>query len=262
MIFEEIYKQKLKDEDLFWRYIDLHKPIDLAINKELHFTRLDQFNDPFEGIQYKLIVDRYLAKDMKITNPSIPPDTVKMLEERAKAGLENYEVESNVMRKSQFVNCWIKSPRESNAMWNIYSNKDSIALKGIGKEIIEYFKNVINLQPYLYPEYNFICGSVEYIKLNPIDLFEKPRILPKYSAFKKDVSYDYEKEYRFLIVTPKGEIEENPTGIKLGISENFYKNIEIICHPEMDDWKFKNLESVCSKYGLPNPKKSEIELIK
>jgi len=32
-----------------WRYIDLAKTIHLLATKTLHFTRIDQFDDKFEG---------------------------------------------------------------------------------------------------------------------------------------------------------------------------------------------------------------------
>ena len=71
MIFEEVAKKKMEANQLLWRYIDLHKFIDLTSNLRLSFTRLDQFNDPFEGISQKLIADKYYAKKTKIANPEL-----------------------------------------------------------------------------------------------------------------------------------------------------------------------------------------------
>lgn len=235
--------------------------MDLASNKHLYFNRLDQFNDPFEGITRDLIVRRYLAKKSKITNPTIPQEFAKAHNLNNQRTLEDYEFQSQILRKIQFVNCWIKSIRESNAMWNLYSNKDSIALKANGFQLVKYFKTNIELQPFLYEKFEFICGSITYCKLNPIDIFEKVT-LPRYSAFKKDVSYDCEKEYRFLIASPKNEADSNPKFIHLNITTTFLALIEIICHPEMPEWKFKNIENICNKYKLPKPKKSEIEILK
>ena len=68
------------------------------------------------------------------------------------------------------------------AMWDIYSNKDSIALKIKAKDLIDYFNSLLKQQPGLFPKLKFICGSVSYFRLNPFDPFEKGN-LPKYSAF-------------------------------------------------------------------------------
>jgi len=260
MVFKEIAKSKLKTKDFLWRYIDLHKLLDLASNKYLYFNRLDQYNDPFEGITRNLIAQRHIAKKPPPTNPAIPLEVVEANRKQSEATLENYEVQSQIKRKTQFANCWIKSTRESNAMWNLYSNKDSIALKTNAHDLVKYFETNIKLQPLLHPKFEFICGSVTYCMLNPIDLFEKVT-LPRYSAFKKDVSYDYEKEFRFLIATPKDVADDNPKFIRLDITPSFFELMDIVCHPEMPTWKFKNVESICSKYKLPKPIKSEVEII-
>ncbi len=260
MTFEETYTNRINQSTTLWRYIDLHKLLDLSINKHLHFTRLDQFNDPFEGVTYSQIVSRHLALSGEITNPNIPEEFAKTQNQKNHKDLEVYDSESQLMRKTQFVNCWFKSDRESHAMWNLYSNKDSIAIKINAKELIRYLENTLKLQVSLLPNHKFICGSVNYVKLNPVDLFDKPK-LPKYSAFKKDVSFDYEKEYRLLIVSRNNDYENNPTFIKVPITNNFLKLTEIVCHPEIGLWKYENLVDICKKYKLPTPKKSEVELL-
>lgn len=259
MIFKETTKSKINENDLLWRYIDLHKLIDLATNLELHFTRIDQFPDPFEGVTYKLIAQRYYAKSTHMTNPSIDKKTREEHNLKNKELLENYKIESLNKQKSQFINCWIRSNRESIAMWNLYSNRDSVAIKVKARNLIDYFKRNIELQPLYYPRYNFICGSVNYLRLNPFDPFQKPQ-LPKYSSFKKDVAYDFEKEYRFLIITPASEIDSNPEFIRYNITKNFIELIEIVCHPEMEKWKFENMKKLCKKIGLSEPNKSKTEM--
>ena len=257
MKFNQIAISKLKKEDYLWRYIDLHKLLDLIIKKQLYFSRLDQFNDPFDGITMNLIEKRYFAKMSNINNPNIPSDLVKKMKWQQNKTLEDCEIESQIRRKTQYVNCWIKSERESIAMWSLYSNKESVALKANGIQLVNYFEYLINLQPTLYKECDFVCGSVFYFKLNPLDPFEK-RTLPKFSAFKKDVAFDYEKEYRFLIAIPKESISDEISFKYFPITKTFFTITEIVCHPEMPDWKFKNIEDICSKYELSNPRKSEI----
>jgi len=259
MIFKEIFKYKLKEGDFLWRYIDLHKLIDLGTSLELHFTRADQFSDPFEGVTYDLIARRYMAKKSKMTNPDIGKVIRDNHNRNNELVLKNFKTESLRKQKSQFLNCWIRSQRESVAMWNLYSNHDSVALKGKARDIIDYFRTSIKSQPELYPSYFFICGSVKYLKLNPLDPFENPK-LPKYSSFKKDVAFDFEKEFRFLIATPSIDAETNPSNIRFSISRDFIDIIEIICHPEMERWKFNNIRNMCEIFGFREPSMSQTEL--
>ena len=259
MVFKEIFKSKLKEGDFLWRYIDLHKLIDLATNKVLHFTRTDKFTDPFEGVTYQLIVERYLAKISTVTNSSID----KALRDRHNTNniltLENYETQSAIKQKTQFINCWIRSQRESIAMWNLYSNRDSIAIRAKPKELTDYFRRNLKLKPEFYPDHEFICGSVKYLKLNPPNVYEAPA-LPIYSSFKKDVAYDYEKEFRLLIATPTSLAESNTEFFRYEVSPSFINILEIVCHPGMNKWKFNNVKSLCKILDLPEPRKSETEI--
>ena len=70
MIFKEENYKKINEKDILWKYLDFHKFIDLISNKTLHFNRLDQFEDPFEGATRKAIYDINLAKPSP-TNPAL-----------------------------------------------------------------------------------------------------------------------------------------------------------------------------------------------
>jgi len=259
MKFKEIFKSKLKEGDFLWRYLDLHKLIDLAITGELHFTRTDQFPDPFEGVTYKLIADRYFAQKSNITNPLIDEAYRIQHNEKNRATLIEYDSESSIKQKTQFINCWIRSKRESIAMWNLYSNPDSVCLKIKPNDLIDYLRKNIKTQTEFNPKFQFICGSVKYYRLNPLDPFEK-KTLPKYSSFKKDVAYDFEKEFRLLIATPTSMSSSNPNFIRLKFSKEFIQLFEIICHPEMENWKFENIKSLCKTFDLQAPSKSKTEV--
>lgn len=261
MIFKQISKSKLDDKDFLWRYIDLHKLIDLATKRELHFTRIDKFPDPFEGVTYNLIAQRHYAQMSNITNPAIDKSIREQHNSNNKRILADVEVDSLLKQKTQFINCWIMSQRESMAMWNVYSNRDSVSIKIRAKDVIDYFKTNLRIQPLYYPEYEFICGSIKYLRLNPFDrLYNEKKSLPKYSSFKKDVAYDFEKEFRFLIATPNPTADSNPEFFRYKISKDFIGLIEIICHPEMESWKFENMKGLCKSLNLPEPIKSKTEI--
>jgi len=144
-------------------------------------------------------------------------------------------------------------------MWNLYYNRVSVAIRADARSSIDYFKLNLELQPNYEPRYQFICGSVSYHKLNPFDAFEKTT-LPKYSSFKKEEAYDFEKEFRFLIATPIDKADTNSECVRLPVTKNFIELLEIVCHPEMEGWKFQNMIELCNRLGLPEPSKSRIEM--
>ena len=76
------------------RYMDLPKFLDLIQTSELHFTRLDQLEDPYEhAIQTAACRRR-------------PSDSETM-----------------------YVNCWVLSEYESAAMWTIYGGDSGVAVQ-------------------------------------------------------------------------------------------------------------------------------------
>lgn len=262
MTFEEEEYKKLEANDVLWKYLDFHKFIDLISNKTLHFTRLDQFEDPFEGVTEKLINDRHCwkntpeEKDMQ----HLGEDVARSLANQSNSKKKQYKEESEKYQKSQFVNCWNKLERESMAMWNLYSNSNSIAIKLLGKKFIDNLNVFIVGKTELFPNHIFAAGSIYYKKINPPDLFDDTLSPVRLSALVKDVCFSHEEEYRLIICSPNNMIDNNPTFHKLSLYDSFFDDIVIVCHPKMEDWKFKNIECICKKFHLNPPRKSEIEL--
>lgn len=262
MTFEEEEYKKLNEHDVLWKYLDFHKFIDLISNKTLHFTRLDQFEDPFEGVSEELINERYCWKDTPEEHnmQHLGKDVAKLMANQANSKIAQYKKESEKFQKSQFVNCWNKLERESMAMWNLYSNSNSIAIKLYGKKFIDNLKTLIENQKDLLPNHKSAVGSVYYGEVNPPDLLGRIDPPNKKSAFKKDVCFSHEEEYRLIICSPNTIIDNNPTFHKLSLYDSFFDDIEIVCHPKMEDWKFKNIECICKKFHIKSPQKSKIEL--
>jgi len=259
--FEEI-EPKLLDREFLWKYLDFHKLISMMNNKSLFFNRLDCFDDPFEGITLELIATKRIADDTpneNEINPLIPVEHRNLMLQQKKDQTERFQNESQLQQKTQFVNCWFKSNRESMAMWDLYSNRDSVAICIEGRNLINYLINRIKLDPFLYKNHLFYSGAVKYLPVNPYDFFAEMEP-PMYSAFVKDTSYAHELEYRLLIVSPSNMTENSPKSIELGITMNLFDTIRIIAHPKMEDWKFKNIEKLCSLFKFPKPRKSSIEL--
>ena len=231
-----------------WKYVDLHRFIYLLAEKKLFFTRLDKFDDPYEGIKTEYL--RRDAKFAKIEKGGHPRE----MGAKNKSQLRNFKKlheyvkaqETRDSQKCQFVNCWFACDRESMAMWNIYSNRDSVAIR----IDFELAKNVLTASFNKFHSGNhrmsIIGDEITYLRLNPFD--EKlPLQNLEYSALKKDYAYQYEKEYRFLIIL--AENEDDISFLETPVELNELK-ITVISHPNMEDWKFKNLEKLIALYGL------------
>jgi hypothetical protein len=250
-----------QSESLF-RFLSLHKFISLLRQKTLFFTRLDLLSDPFEGVSTTLIKQRYLARLIPTRdrmNPRLPQDLIEKNLLEKEYTEKHYNKEALIKQKSQFVNCWFRGDRESMAMWNLYSNKESVALKVDKNDLLEYLTQNLKLQPLMNPKHKLICGPVKYFKLNPVDLYEKVKNVT-YSAFKKDVSFSFENEYRLLIATPKNIAENNPPNIELKISHILFEKLDVIAHPEMLNWQYDNITQLCHDIKFRSISRSQIEI--
>lgn len=196
----EITDPKNKNISL-WKYFDIHRFIYLITEQKLFFTRLDNFDDPFEGISTSFMRSEALFSKIQLgENNSIIINEEENGEVDVQKKVHEYLKKSNLHNKQnrQYVNCWFACERESMAMWNIYSNFDSVAVKidySKSKEkLIETFDKFIVENHY---RLSVIADEIKYLKLNPFDPSVSKQKL-KYSAMKKDISFQYEKEYRFL----------------------------------------------------------------
>jgi hypothetical protein len=260
MSFEELEKNKLTAKDYLWKYLDFHKFLYLILEKKLFFTRLDLLDDPFEGITTKSIKDKFLADSIpneKLLNPLIPEEERKNMLKQKESLDNQYNEDSIKSQKTQFVNCWLYENRESMAMWNTYSNRDSVAITINGRDFVDYLKRILELQPLLYKNNKFICGHVDYFALNPIDISQTISGV-KYSSFKKDLCFRSESEYRLLIVEPNIDIESIPYSYTIDLTKNFFDSIRVVCHPQMEEWKINSVKKLCENYGINNITKSSI----
>jgi hypothetical protein len=215
-----------------WKYLDLHRFIYLITQEKFFFSRLDRFEDPFEGIATRLIRQEALLQERNSKHKKIHD-------------LVHFQ-EAVSAQKSQYVNCWFAGERESMAMWNLHSEPDSVAIKadfkalseGLRKPFREFIKKNKG-------NYSVICSSVNYLALNPFN--EKISAGKyRYSALKKDKSFEYEKEYRFLIVA------HHPVKNKVFISipvDLEQLDITVISHPNIEDWEFANLKKLIKLSG-------------
>jgi hypothetical protein len=237
------------DGHFLWKYLDLHRLIYFLSQQSLFFTRLDVFKDPYEGVKTTTLRKVYTFKDS-------PDEKVRKLLPLATKS------ETVASQRKQFVNSWFYGERESMAMWNLYSNPDSVALKidfdSFYESLVTYFKKTVRTHE---NKISVIGDRISYFKLNPFDKRQKIKL--RYSGFQKDISFEHEKEYRFLIYANPVYALRNDLTFKVSL-QNFKRlPFVIITHPEMADWKLNNIKELVGSYGLDfKVKPSEIYLKK
>ncbi|MFC4218608.1 DUF2971 domain-containing protein [Flagellimonas marina] len=248
-----------KHGEFLWKYLDLHKLLNFVIKNELVFTRLDLLEDPIEGLSTSHLRAANLED---LINESENKEKVSQIKEKFPNLLKGKEfrpVFGKHKQQLQFANCWFHGERESMAMWNLYSNKDSVAIKVVAEDFISYLTKAaakfVEQNGY---KVHFIADSVKYLHLNPFDPDLSKQNF-RYSAFKKDSSYKHEQEYRLLLyVHSKWQEDHKFKFIKFPLGDNDLQ-IEIVCHPLMQEWKRTNLENLVSKFNNDiHVKKSDI----
>jgi hypothetical protein len=224
---------------IFSRYLTPQKILDFLLNKHIPFTRLDKFDDIIEGMTNAQLQKLDYAIDVtKADNPALSD-----LDSLRKAGLESIkkiDSETLSIQKGHYVSCWFCGDWESTAMWELYSNKDGFRISINASTLFNFIKQYVktlNNDDYL----EFAYGFVDYRKLRPysIDTHSKN----KFRAFKKDLCYEHEKEFRFIAVRNPLKKDENLLSYNIGI-ENIINEFKIICHPSMENWKKENIKKI------------------
>jgi hypothetical protein len=231
-------KDPASENGYLWKYFDLHRFLYFITEKKLYFTRLDLLEDPYEGISTSYLravtqVENEFKENKVKKNIAALENKLKLLK-----CIKNKNGHTEKQNR-QYVNCWCLGERESMAMWNIYSNEDSVAIKIEFKtakdEFSIAFKNLILKNK---NRLNVIGEQIVYLNLNPFDPnTDKQNIA--YSALKKDTSYEHEKEYRFLIYTEELDIQPSVFDVPICIDD---LKLTVITHPKMIDWKFENIK--------------------
>lgn len=108
----EAFSQPQNPEQPIWRYQDLAKFIHLIQAASLHFARVDQLGDPFEGSVSKKTIEKRerIADVLRSDGVNVPENISDVLT----TGLLTARAET-------YINCWHMNSTESAAMWALYS---------------------------------------------------------------------------------------------------------------------------------------------
>jgi len=231
-----------------WRYFDLHKFFSFLHNKEIRFTRMDEFEDPLEGIPLRALVTFEEERDLELIGDDKLSDLILDLTKFKKLSFEMQDRIKNIkaIQRSSFVSCWFLGKRESMAMWNLYSNTDGVAVK---VPAINLFRHFENSSENIFDQNvsSFYAGKVNYQDFKTIDAEDESAAVPKV-ALRKDVSYKHEEEFRFVIRTKKDDAEKDSF---TSVIEDFSSlKMKVVCHPLMAEWKRNNIQQILNDASL------------
>lgn len=235
-------KKELPADTLLTRYVDIHSFLYFITQSKLRFARLDTFEDLNEGFSADTAES---VKGIQQHSRSIKElsDKEKIL--HGIAGLKKYhtDLENKYIdhQKKLFACCWYMGGKESVAMWNLYSNGDSVAIRFNAKQLIEIIETITAKEDNHFT--NMQYGPVEYTNLAE----EGNQVDKDCMGFLKDDSFEHEHEFRFM-----AERNEHDDGLEYELNIGELKKIDftIISHPKMEEWKIRNIINVLHCYEL------------
>jgi hypothetical protein len=124
--------EQINDNEILWRYQDLPRYLDLLIRKQLFFTRIDQFEDPFEG-KYNIPDKQKEAENTTGVKKATPK------QQQAKKEYSGLAEAHSRKRIAFTVNTWHRNDDENYAMWNIYARNYGIAIQTNYKKLKDCF---------------------------------------------------------------------------------------------------------------------------
>ena len=121
-----IFRDAPPPETRLWRYLSFAKIIALFETRRLHFTRIDQFDDHFEGVWPKSDLERF----EKLEGGQVIPKVTR------------------AMRLGTAASCWLAADYESAAMWRLYAaGEEGVAITTTAAKLQALVGTVS--QPYL-----------------------------------------------------------------------------------------------------------------
>ena len=234
-----------------WRYMDLAKFLSLLESSSLFFTRLDHFQDPFEGAlgtqrnevswatKEKERMQRWIKICSESNNICLSDSEVQLLTEQE---FKKYSENIKNLRTGNYVNCWHQSDYESEAMWHLYTrdSKQGIAIQTTFERLYQALPPT--------PQPNF--GMVKYVNYNEYNNGNSKNTFHPFEApWYKRESFAHEKEFRIIVKDERkvGFRDWNKT-IKVNLNiliENVYIS------PEADKWFTKLVKDITrNRYKL------------
>jgi hypothetical protein len=237
-----------------YRYISLDRLFSSFKKNEkgwqfkIRFNSPKNYQDPWEGLgngfvnylnavgMEKAYFDLTTEEGYSGGRNKGPRKTFLLLQGNLELDLEKELSEALKFSNDHLTSCWFMVPNngerpESFAMWDLYAPNCGV--------LIGYDLNDIELA-LAKPKIDIISGKVKYEDFLS-KTFEKDLHLNVKSLFFKDISYDHEREYRFII---KNRPSEPFCDVLLPPPE------EIVANPKLSASSVGNLNHALSEYGM------------
>ncbi len=269
----EMFVYNISEEDkadYVWKFVSIEKFLSIILNSKLYFTRIDSFEDTQEGISPELLLLNHQKNNLLTLEPFKELSRIH--------SIDMFPKETDLLidklletQKLNFANCWYSCSNnvESVAMWNLYSEPNSVALN------IKLEDFYLQIQESGFRPNNNVksmtIGKVKYLNFNDPNEIAKAKDEIENTAFIKDLSFSHEREFRFVAELEKYEIKPfSPVqGLSKYKQKEFYDrtsqvyglnfllndflkyNFEIVFHPKMQDWVKNDLKAILKKFDIP-----------
>lgn len=197
------------------------------------FSRSDKFGDRMECV---------MIKDLLKT----PPD-FKEIEAR---------------KQKHLISCFHEGNKETLAFWDTYAKIDEdrrkFALRFDREDLIKKIvsnKETLNCMPSLS---RLVHGKVRYMNLIGASNKKLEAKTIKYTAFRKEYVFAYEREYRFDITLKN---QTNDLGININIGNPEVLDFAILVNPLLESMDYMNCIAKINEFGF-NDKYEESTLAK
>lgn len=198
-----------QNTQVIWRFLDLWKFLDIIDNKKLYMSRMDQFEDKYEGR-----IPVHLIKELDDSHPLKRVD------------------DYNGLRRSSYVSSWAIIETETYPLWKIYTDyRAAVAIKSNVGKLIESLKATSNSQ---------FIGEIKYVNPNSKQYHFNGNMFQ--ILFEKRDYFKFENELRIITSLPyenTGALLALPTGTKIDIDPDILIE-DVYLAPNADE-NFKEL---------------------
>ena len=204
-----------------WKYMSLNKFVNLILTGTLHFNRIDNFEDIYEGT-YPIA---NVVQRGKVYGESFPPQ-------------EMYDAIVAYEKVRLYVACFHINGFESAAMWKLYAKDSGLAIKTTVKRLKECFHN---------ENRDIEIAAVTYIDYAK-DFLPEGNMF--YLGTHKRKSFAHEQEIRCLYLNHGDTFPE--TGQSMVVDVNTLIE-EIYISPYAPSYMKGNVEELCKRCGYTIP---------
>lgn len=230
-----------------WRYMDLAKFLSLLDENSLYFTRIDHFNDPYEGaLGVSTNEDAWIQMEMRRRAPFVNLKGFKENENALEKEFDEYRRKIENWRLTNYISCWHQSESESEAMWQLYSRdtQQGIAIQTTFERLYQSLPVTANCE----------FGMVNYIDYSEYNNGTSGKYFHMFDApWYKRLSFAHEKEFRVISESPDLSMLTDahdlliPVNLKMLIKSIYFS-------PKVDKWFVKLVSNIVrGKYGLDCP---------